>query len=393
MDFNVYYTVAHRLIDGAGASLYLPTTPNSEMMVFKYAPAWAVVWAPLAWLPLQTAAILWTTFNLAALLATLVLCRALCKRAEIEPFPLLGIVAVLAILRPIGEEMGNGQVNLLWGFLITVFLYGAATNRLWTAAWALAGAILLKLPAAIFLPYLVCRRQGRLAASTATIAAGLTVAASALLNPTAPFQLIQDWCIALARNGTAYAFEIGNQSFLALLGRFLTPDGHGLNVLSLPQPALAWLALTALGALVLAISWPATKLLDQTRRALYETAVLYTVMVIFSPSCTMPSYTALVYPVYVALGALGAQLHRRRLDLASASMAAVGVAMVALTHRKVWRLIGVTVWRGEAYVYLVFMVLPWFGLALIALLWRQLAIESPNTKSQTPNKLQSSMDQ
>ena len=375
MDFNVYYAVAHRVLAGAAAQLYLPTTSNSDMMVFKYAPVWALVCAPLAWLTPQTAAILWTTFNLLALLATLALGRALARRAGLNPWPLLGVLAVLMILRPLGEEMGNGQVNLLWSVLVAAFLYAAATNRLWTAAWALAGAILLKLPALIFLPYLVCRRQSRLAIRTVMLAAALTVVSSALLHPAAPLQLISDWCIALARNGSAYAFEIGNQSFLALLGRLFTSDGYGLNVLALPRPALAWLALGVLGGVSAAIAWPSrTAAAPGTARWLYEIATLGTVMVIFSPSCTMPSYTALALPIYVALAALGEQLQRRRIDPVSAALAAIGFLMMLLTHKPLWRAMRLMVWRGEAYVYLVFMVLPWFGVALTALLWRQLAL-------------------
>lgn len=374
MDFNVYRAVARRLLDGEAASLYLPTTANSDMMVFRYAPAWALLWAPLAWLPLQAAAVLWTTANLAALLATLWLCAACCRRAGLQPSPILGVITVLCLLRPMAEEMGNGQVNLFWGLLVTLFISATMTRRPWGAAWALTGAALLKLPALIFLPRMLLRRQWGALARTSLLLLATALAPAVFLLPSAPWRLVADWFAALRQTGTAHAFDIGSQSFLALLGRFLTDDGYGLNLLSLSRPSVAALAFVSVGLLTLGAAWPARGVSEHPKRWLYESALLSVLMVVFSPSCLLPSYTALAYPIYVALAALGDQLRRRRIDPASAAFAVIGLAMVLLTHRKIWRLIGVTVWRGEAYVYLVFMVLPWFGLALMALLWRQLAL-------------------
>ena len=371
MDFNVYRTVARRLLEGAAASLYLPTTPDSEMMVFKYAPLWALLWSPLGWLPDPAAAILWTTANLAALLATLLLCAACCRAAGWRPSPFLGVITVLLLLRPMAEEMGNGQANLPWALLLVLCVYATLRRRPWLAAGALAGAILLKLPAALFLPYFILKRRWGALARTLLVLTLAALIPAALLLPSQPLRLLADWFAALRQNGTAYAFEIGNQSFLALLGRFLTDDGYGLNGLSLSRSSVAALALACLGLLALGVSWPAREREQPAPRWLFDSALLGAIMVVFSPSCTLPTYTALAFPIFIALAALEQQWPARRMDAISLALAAAALLAVLLTHNTLWRLIGLRVWHGEAYVYLVFMVLPWFGLTLVALLWRQ----------------------
>ena len=44
------------------------------------------------------------------------------------------------------------------------------------------------------------------------------------------------------------------------------------------------------------------------------------------------------------------------------------VLLSLMTHSKFWHLCGVLYFRSESYVYLVLMVLPWFGLWLFAFL-------------------------
>ena len=367
MDFEVYRAVASRVLAGQGGALYAPTTAGSDMMVFKYGPPWALLWAPLGWLPQPLAVAAWTMGSLAALIVTLALAARCCRAAGLRPHPLLALPATFLILRPLGEEMGNGQVNLLWAGLTVWAIWAVMRRRPWSAAGALAAAILLKLPAAAYLPYLALRGQRRVAAATIAIMAAAVALSSAALAPAHPLQPALDWVQGLTRSGTSYAFVIGNQSILALLGRLLTADGHGLNIAALPQAALPWLALALLAVALACIIAPAPRPHD-SRRFLYDSALLAAVMVLFSPSAWLATYAALLFPAYVA-GAGLAQPGARR-DAPAWALAALVAILVWFTHRKAWTLLGLTIWRGETYVFLVFMVLPWLGLALLALLWR-----------------------
>jgi len=375
MDFEVYRAAAERIAQGQPHLLYAPIQPDSGMMAFKYAPVWALLWLPLAWLPKTPGGILWITADLAALLVMLIFCVNVCRAAGFRFSPVTGVLAVLLLVRAFGEEMGNGQVNLLWGALTAGFVYAAMRGRFWVSTAALAAAILLKLPSVIFLPYLFLTRRRRLGAAAALIAAGTAAAASAVLLPQAPWQLLADWLAAVS-GGRAHTFTIGNQSVLALLSRYLTADGYGLNLISLSVPVITALAAGLLLACVALVSRPWGRPASPAR-FLLDSALLTTAMAILAPTCWLATYTVLVFPVFVALAGLQHRAAERRWDGIEIVLAAATVALSLLTSRKAWKLLGMTSWHGETYLFLVFMILPWMGLALIGWLWRQRRLLAP----------------
>ena len=386
MDFNVYRTVADRVIHGQTQALYFPTTLDSERMVFKYAPPWAFCWVPLAWLPAQAAAVVWTCINVLALLVTLMLCGRLCRIGELKTSRWTGLIAVVAVLlitTPLNEEIGNGQANLLWGALVTGFILAMMLRRPWLAAALLSGAILLKLPAAIFLPYLVLRRQWGVCWRAAVIGCGATLIASTLLMPQAPLRLVAAWGEALFHNGTTYAFEISNQSLLALFGRLFTRDGYGLNVLALPRALLFPIAAAIIA--VATILTAARRVPDHPARWLFDSAILVILMVIGSPSSWPATYTALVWPLFLSLAIMSHQVTSRRWDVGSLVLAVLALICNALTHRKYWDLLGLRDWHGEGYLFLVFMTLPLMALCVLGLLVRhgQLAAVAPELSAST----------
>ena len=368
MDFEVYRATAERLLQGAGARLYDPTT--SEMMIFKYAPMWALLWSPLGWASTYVGGILWTTASVLALLATLVLCARLCRRFGIHHHPFTAVLAVLILVRPLAEEMGNGQSNLLWGFLTVSAVYARTVRRPWLSATSLAAAILLKLPTLLFLPYLILSRDWRQCGRLLTAGCVLLVLPSLLILPKTPLTLLIAWARALATNGGAYAFIIGNQSLLALLARFLTADGYGLNVLRLSHPAIFLLSLGLAALLLVGLALPKDAP-EQPDRWLYDSAILMVCMVIFSPTCWSATYTALLFPLFLGAATLTHQLIAHRGDALACGLAGVMLAAALLTNHAVWLWLRIASWHGEAYLYMVFMVLTWLSLALIGLLWRQ----------------------
>ena len=369
MDFEVYHAAAVQLVQGHGAFLYAPTT--NEMMVFKYAPIWALAWAPLGWLPKHASGIVWTAVGVLALLLTLCMCARLCRHHGIRYHPLTAALVIGVLSRPLAEEMGNGQANLLWGGFTVGAIYAATCRRPWLSAASMAAAILLKLPTLVFLPYLVLRRQwapfGRLLA----LLLGEAVVGSVLVAPAQPFQLLGAWTRALLNSGSAYALMIGNQSVLAFLGRFLTADGYALNIANLPRDVLVWIT-AGLGAVSLwLLGRPVSDPRQPPIRFLYDSAMLMVVMVVFSPSCWTATYMALIFPMFLAAASLTHRLLEGRRDAGSLLLAGLVLFANLFTHQKVWRFLSIPPRHGEGYLFLVFMPLPWLSLALMVLLWRQ----------------------
>jgi len=63
MDFEVYRMAAELVTTGQGHRLY--EVAYTSGMYFKYAPWWALVWSPLAFVSTHHGAVVWTLLNCA----------------------------------------------------------------------------------------------------------------------------------------------------------------------------------------------------------------------------------------------------------------------------------------------------------------------------------------
>ena len=369
MDLDVYRAVALRLVEGGGAHLYDPT--STDVMMFKYAPCWAVAWVPLAWLPAQTAAIAWSALTVVWFVLSCWLTQRLCARAGLNPPAWLPVAVALLLSRPLTAEFLNGQVDVLWGALVLGALALRLANRSWLSALLLALAIALKLPALIVWLDLVARRQWRDAGRVVAAFTAVNAAACALLYPAAPWQLAIRWWSVLWSSGVSRAFEIGNQSLLALAGRFLSADPYRLNVLGLPPRGVLLVTLAALGLLFLLVLAGRRRRSDSTSRDVFDGALLTLLMVLGSPTVWIATYSACILPVAVGVSCAIGQPRATWRHPLPALLASVLVLLSFMTHSGFWHAIGVRYVRGESYVFLVLMILPWLGLALFTYLWQQ----------------------
>ncbi|MBI4355614.1 MAG: DUF2029 domain-containing protein [Candidatus Omnitrophica bacterium] len=363
MDFNVYHTAAQRLLQGQGPLLY--NTPTaSELMYFKYGPVWAVAWLWLAWLSNHLGAVVWSLLTIAWCVLACWVSRRLCRRAGWRVPVFADALVILWLVRPIIAEFANGQVDLLWGLLVLLSLSAFVARRPWASAVALAAAISLKLPAALFLPYYALRRQWGALARVGICLLALNLGGAWLVAPSDPVRLLLDWAHLLQESGSTRAFEIGSQSLLALLARYLTADAYRLNVLALSMGHLLLVASLVQAALFGLLWVGRPEGLGEPRRTLIDGALLTVAMVLFAPTCWIATYSALVWPVMliVALWTTAHPTLRRSLPLLATG--AVAALASLLTGSHVWRWLGVRYLRGESYVYLVVMTLPWMGLAL-----------------------------
>jgi alpha-1,2-mannosyltransferase len=181
-DLHVYRGGARLILNGE--SLY--GGPIWQWAPFTYPPFAAVVFTPLAVLPLTVDEVLVSSFGVAALFAILSLALRL-PIADREQAPrtrqwrsVVTLIAVAAALwlEPITATLGYGQINLLIALLIVADLTRRDTAKGKGALLGLAAG--LKLTPLIFVPYLLLSRRRRaacvaLGTFAATIAAGYAV--------------------------------------------------------------------------------------------------------------------------------------------------------------------------------------------------------------------------
>jgi len=165
-DFTIYYEAARAVLDG-GDPL--------QVSGFIYFPTFAVLLAPLAWLPIGVAAATWQALSVAALVASAHIAAELVngsgRLARWAPW-----IALACVLRPIDSNLSNGQVN---GFTLLVVLLSLrayrADSQLSAGAWAGFGAALKLLPA-VLIAWFALRRSKR--AALAGLAAAVLIAAA-----------------------------------------------------------------------------------------------------------------------------------------------------------------------------------------------------------------------
>ena len=378
MDFDLFHTIALRILQGDAVHLYEPA--GSPQSLFKYAPSWALLIAPFGWVSGHAGAVLWSSLTVIWLLLTCWIADRLCRLIGLTPKPFLAVAAVLLLVRPLISEFTLGQTNLLWGMLVAGFLFFEVTRRPWWAAICLALAISLKLPAALFVVYLALRRSWKLVSQVILCGAAINGVAALVLLPPHPTLLFSSWLRVLMISGPDRAFEIGSQSLLALLGRLLRNDGYGLNLLVVPDSTVVLLALLGQAVLFGALFFPRRLALPDTTRTVVDGALLAVLMALFSPTCWMATYNASLFSVFLAVALFTARPQTTLRSLSLAVGAAAVVLCSLLTHAKVWHALGVRAFKGESYVYLVLMILPLLGLSVTWYLWHQrlaIAHQSP----------------
>ena len=370
MDFDLFHTIAQRVVGHDAIHLY--DSANTQQALFKYAPCWALFFAPLGWFSSHAGAVLWSSLTVAWLLLACGVSDRLSRILGLHPPRFLAILVVLILVRPITSEFLLGQTNVLWGLLVASAWLCHMTKRPWCSAISLALAISLKLPALIVLVYLMLRGQWPSTARTVVSVVLMNALAAWLLVPHDPGYLFVSWARVLLISGPDRAFEIGNQSFLALTGRFTRQDGYGFNLLMLPDPIVMILAVVLQLVLFGSLFVPHARRLPGPTRDLLDGALLMVWMVLFSPTCWIATYSALLPPLFIVLAVLN---ERPRITWWRSAPLAAGVMatgiLSAFTHSNLWRFLGIHHIKGESYAYLVVMIFPWMGLALAWSLWHQ----------------------
>jgi len=172
MAFSIHYAFT-KAIEGRSAVLRwqpqvlgLDSNENiAELYAYPNPPIMALLLYPLMQLPPMVAAMTW--FYLKMILALVAIHWTFRLVAGDRPFPFVAqLVTALVVLRPILGDLEHGNVNLLILFLIVGCLVAYRAGWPILSGLVLGLAIGCKITPALFVPYFVYKRAGKVLAGT-----------------------------------------------------------------------------------------------------------------------------------------------------------------------------------------------------------------------------------
>jgi hypothetical protein len=265
LDFRIYMWGGHAVLDDS--RLYLALAYGHW---FTYSPFAAIVFVPVATLPLAVARVLWDLVSVAALAYS---CTRIVQIAGYRPTRLAvaGFVAAAMALDPVWETLFLGQINLILLALILtdVWLVSRGSSRL-AVGVGVGIAAAIKLTPAIFIVFFLLAGRTKAACVAAGTFAGCGLIGF-LVAPDASRLYWRHLFFDTRRVGAPY---ISNQSPYATAIRIANGQGHigpwwivvpiafavvGLATATVLARRQDWLGATAVtgmtGLLVSPISW------------------------------------------------------------------------------------------------------------------------------------------
>ena len=214
LDFRIYMWGGHAVTQDA--RLYLALAYGHW---FTYSPFAAVVFVPIAAIPLAVARVLWDLASVAALAYSIVL---ILKLAGYRPSRLMiaGATAAAMALDPVYETLFLGQINLILLALILTDVWRVRSGR--TAGFGVGIAAAIKLIPGIFIVFFLLARRTK----AAVIGAGTFLGCGLiglLIAPNASRQYWEHLFYDTKRVGAPY---ISNQSPYAAAIRIAGGAAH-----------------------------------------------------------------------------------------------------------------------------------------------------------------------
>jgi hypothetical protein len=231
-DFEVYYTAGARA--AAGEPLYQESDGHYQ---FKYLPAFAIVAAPLSRLPLPAAKGAW--FTASSILMVVLLGLSLKAMPDVRrPAVVLLVLTFLAMAKFYAHELVLGQVNLLFGVIVTLALVSMRGGGEAASGLLLALAVVVKPYAVIFLPWLAARKN-RLALVTMIAGMAVFLALPALrYGWSGNIALLRDWWQTVTATTTPNLTNPDNVSLSAMFTKWLGADSPASPLAALVSAVL-----------------------------------------------------------------------------------------------------------------------------------------------------------
>jgi len=241
-DFEVYYTAGARA--AAAEPLYSESDGHYQ---FKYLPAFALFAAPVAKLPLAAAKGVW--FAASSVLMIVLLGLSLKTMPEFRrPAVMLLVLTFLAMAKFYAHELVLGQVNLLFGVIVTLALVLMRARRDAEAGLLLALAVVVKPYAVIFVPWLAARRNR---AALVTMVAGMALF---LALPAVRYgwngniAQLRDWWQTVTATTAPNLMNPDNVSLSAMFTKWLGPDSPAGRLAAVASAVLLVVAAVVIAA-------------------------------------------------------------------------------------------------------------------------------------------------
>jgi len=214
LDFRIYMWGGHAVLHDT--QLY---TALASGHWFTYSPFAAVVYVPIAALPLVLARVLWDLTSVAALAYS---CVIIVKLAGYRPSRLLvaGLAAAAMALDPVYQTLFLGQINLILLALILNDLWRVAQGR--DAGIGVGIAAAIKLTPGIFILFFLLARRTK----SAAIAAGVFLGCGLIGFAVAPHASALYWRHLFFDTKRVGAPYISNQSPYAAAIRIAQGAAH-----------------------------------------------------------------------------------------------------------------------------------------------------------------------
>jgi alpha-1,2-mannosyltransferase len=243
-DLDAYLAAGRTLLAGQplyAVFLHHPFPDPTLRPAYIYPPVFAVLIAPLTWLPRMVAGWTW----LLAMQAALGLSLMVAFRAWGPAWTARWVAAVLTFsFFPLHVDVTQGQTNLPVLALLVLGVVGILRGQHRAGVW-LGVAAAIKISPLLLLGWLLFERRWRAAAFLGVGFAGAT-GLGALVRPGDTVTFFGQVLPALAR-GTAY---YSNQSLAGVLGRLLTANPY-----TNPWLVVPWESVLALAAGLALLGW------------------------------------------------------------------------------------------------------------------------------------------
>jgi alpha-1,2-mannosyltransferase len=266
VDFDVYRTAAIRAT--AGEPLY---RASDEHYQFKYTPAFAFLFTPLAALPDAVARAIWFALSVGLLVAVL---RLSLRRlpSRVVPAPVIVIGTIVTLAKFYAHELTLGQANLLFGVAAMAALAQLQRGHDAGGGAAFGAASLVKPYGLVFLPYLLATRRFRAAAACAIVLLLAIAWPTLTYGVEGNLRLLESWAQMVTSSTSENLTNQDNVSIAAMYAKWL---GHSSSAY--------WLTIATSLALVSACGAVIAMRRPSAAPEYLEVALLLTVIALLSP--------------------------------------------------------------------------------------------------------------
>ncbi len=238
-DLEVYWTAASRA--RAAEPLYRPEDGHYQ---FKYLPAFAVLTAPAARVPLETAKTAWFVMSVTLLVALLASSLSLLPDLRSPTWWIVaGTIAVM--LKFYGHELVLGQMNTLFALMVVRAVVDLRRGREACAGGWLALAVVVKPYAVLFAPWILARRRPASIAAFALGTGALLALPAVLYGMGGDAELHRAWWKTVTESTAPNLTNADNVSVAAMWAKWL-----GIGRIAALLSALTAAALLAVAAFV-----------------------------------------------------------------------------------------------------------------------------------------------